>query len=91
MQYAHHYGTVRDVAKGALNLKTFRWLDLIWLNHNWHLNHHLRPVVPWIYLPFLSDPNEARGSLFKAYWREWRGPQFSNERVENRYAGKIIH
>jgi len=34
MQYAHHYGTIRDVATGAMNLKTFWLLDLIWLNHN---------------------------------------------------------
>lgn len=90
MQYAHHYGTTRDVAKGALNLKTFRLLDLIWLNHNWHLNHHMRPTVPWIYLPLLSDADEERGSLLRAVLREWQGPQFSEERVENRYAGKII-
>ena len=90
MQYAHHYGTVRDVQKGAMNLRTFAILDRTWLNHNWHLNHHLNPTVPWVYLPSLSEPNEARGSLVKAYLREWRGPKFSNEHVENRYAGKII-
>jgi fatty acid desaturase len=91
MQYTHHYGTARDVQKGAMNLKTFRLLDLIWLNHNWHLNHHMRPTVPWIYLSQLSEEKDARGSLFVAYLREWRGPQFSTERVENRYAGKVIH
>lgn len=91
MQYAHHYGTVRDVQKGAMNLRTFRLLDLIWLNHNWHLNHHMRPTVPWVYLPFLSDAQEARGSLFTAYLREWRGPKPSTERVENRYAGRVIN
>jgi fatty acid desaturase len=91
MQYAHHYGTVRDVAKGAMNLKTFQLLDLIWLNHNWHLNHHMHPIVPWIYLPRLSESNEARGDLLKAYLLEWHGPQYSTERVENRYAGKVIH
>lgn len=91
MQYAHHYGTVRDVAKGAMNLKTFRLLDLVWLNHNWHLNHHMHPIIPWIYLPQLSDPDEIRGDLARAYLSEWRGPQHSTERVENRYAGKVIH
>lgn len=90
MQYAHHYGTVREVQRGALNLKTFRLLDLIWLNHNWHLNHHMQPTVPWIYLPFLSDAPEARGNLLTAYLREWRGPRLSKERVENRYAGTVI-
>jgi len=91
MQYAHHYGTVRDVQKGAMNLKTFRLLDLVWLNHNWHLNHHMRPTVSWLYLPRLSDAQETRGSLLVAYLREWHGPQFSTERVENRYAGRVIH
>jgi len=90
MQYAHHYGTVREVQKGAMNLKTFGVLDRVWLNHNWHLNHHMSPTVPWVYLPTLSEPNESRGSLVKAYLREWRGPQFSDEHVENRYAGKVI-
>ena len=90
MQYAHHYGTVRDVQKGAMNLRTFALLDFLWLNHNWHLNHHLSPTVPWIYLPVLSEPDESRGSLLQAYLREWKGPQFSDEHVENHYAGKII-
>ena len=91
MQYAHHYGTERDVRKGAMNLKTFRLLDLVWLNHNWHLNHHMHPTVPWIHLPRLSQANEVRGNLHTAVLREWRGPRFSNERVENRYAGRIIN
>ncbi|HLX06365.1 MAG TPA: fatty acid desaturase [Thermoanaerobaculia bacterium] len=90
MQYAHHYGTVRDVAKGALNLRTIGILDRAWLNHNWHLNHHQHPTVPWVYLPSLSGGGEERGSLVRAYLREWRGPRFSTERVENRYAGKVI-
>jgi fatty acid desaturase len=91
MQYAHHYGTERDVQKGAMNLRTFAWLDRVWLNHNWHLNHHLQPTIPWIYLPSLSAFDERRGSLATAYLREWGGPRYSDERVENRYAGKVIH
>jgi fatty acid desaturase len=90
MQYAHHYGTVRDVQKGAMNLRTFGLIDRVWLNHNWHLNHHLHPTVPWLYLPSLSAGGETRGSLLRAYLREWRGPRFSDEHVENRYAGKVI-
>jgi fatty acid desaturase len=90
MQYAHHYGTVRDVQKGALNLKTFYVLDLVWLNHNWHLNHHMSPTVSWIYLPFLGDPAEPRGSLLNAYLRMWKGPRLAVEHVENRYAGRVI-
>jgi len=51
MQYVHHFGTDRDVIHGTRSLKTFGLLDLIWLNHNWHHEHHAHPTVPWIYLP----------------------------------------
>jgi fatty acid desaturase len=92
MQYAHHFGTAREVLHGARNLKTFPLLDKIWLNHNWHLNHHLRPTVPWIYLPglFHGAQYEERGSLLRAYFFMWRGPRFSEERVENRYTDRVI-
>jgi fatty acid desaturase len=48
LQYIHHYDTPRDVQKGAWNVRTWRVFDLIWLNHHWHLNHHLAPTVPHI-------------------------------------------
>jgi fatty acid desaturase len=91
MQYVHHFGTVRDVAKGARNLRTLSWLDALWLNHNWHLNHHVNPTVPWIHLPGLyAGEDFARGSLFWTYLKMWRGPRPSAERVDNYYAGAII-
>ncbi len=91
MQYVHHYGTQRDVQRGALNLKTFALLDWIWLNHNWHLRHHLHPTVPWIYLPRMSEgESEPRGNMFTTYFKMWKGVQKSDEHVENRYPGKII-
>jgi fatty acid desaturase len=90
IQYAHHYGTERDVLKGARNLRTFRLLDLVWLNHNWHRNHHAQPTVPWLYLPQLAEPRESRGSLLAAYAKMWHGPQPATEHVENRFAGKVI-
>ena len=89
LQYIHHYGTVRDVQKGACNLRTWRVFDLIWLNHHWHLNHHLSPTTPWIYLPELKS-EDVRLSFWKAYFRMWRGPQMAAEPVENRHAGRII-
>ena len=91
MQYVHHFGTVRDVREGARNLRAFALLDLIWLNHNWHLNHHMRPTVPWIHLPHLNSGEETeRANMIGAYIRMWRGPRKTMSRVENRYAGKII-
>jgi len=37
MQYVHHFGTERDVRNGARNLWLFGPIDVLWLNHNWHL------------------------------------------------------
>jgi fatty acid desaturase len=92
MQYVHHFGTTRDVLRGARNLKTLGPIDLLWLNHNWHLNHHLHPTVPWIHLPRLGRGSAGgkRSSLVWAYLRMWRGPRFNPERVENRFSGRII-
>ncbi len=91
MQYVHHFGTERDVLKGACNLRTWRWLDALWLHHNWHRRHHEHPTVPWIHLPHLeSGPHESRARILPAWLRMWRGPRLTHERVENRYAGRII-
>ena len=91
-QYVHHYGTERHVQRGAKNLRTLRVIDWLWLNHNWHLNHHMRPTVPWIYLPRLYAEEGAyrRTGLIRAYLAMWRGPRKATERVANRYAGRII-
>ena len=91
MQYVHHYGTERHVTRGARNLWVWRPLDALWLNHNWHLTHHEHPTVPWIHLPGLGAvENPQRGFLLLAYLRMWRGPRRTTERVENKYAGRII-
>lgn len=91
MQYAHHFGTVRDVRHGTRNLQTLWILDKLLLNHNWHLNHHMAPTLPWIYLPHQYVGAEfARSSLGLAYLRMWRGPRFTTERIQNRYDGTII-
>lgn len=91
MQYVHHFGTERDVMNGALNLRTWRWLDALWLNHNWHLRHHRHPTVSWVHLPQLDEgPRSGRAHVVPAYLRMWRGPRLTHERIENRHAGKII-
>ena len=91
LQYVHHFGTERDVLKGARNLRTWPWLDALWLNHNWHRNHHARPTVPWVNLPEIgADHGGERGRLLAAYLRMWRGPRHTDERVQNHHAGKII-
>lgn len=89
LQYIHHYGTERDIQRGALNVRTWRVFDLIWLNHHWHLNHHLHPNVPWIYLSSLNTGEPATG-FWRAYFRQWRGPRFTHERVRNPSAGRMV-
>ena len=95
MQYVHHFGTERDVLNGARNLKLFAPIDWAWLHHNWHHTHHNHPTVPWIYLKKLAkDRNpkadEERGFLPWHYLKMWKGPRYTTDHVENRYAGKII-
>lgn len=92
MQYVHHFGTERHVVRGTRNLWLFAPIDLIWLNHNWHLVHHGHPTVPWIYLPRIGRQEDPqRGFLPWYYLRMWRGPRYSEQHVENKYAGRIIH
>ena len=92
MQYVHHFGTERHVLRGTRNVWLFGPIDLLWLNHNWHLAHHEEPTVPWIYLPQLSaERNETELTFLVAqYLKMWRGPRKTGEHVENKFAGKII-
>jgi fatty acid desaturase len=91
MQYVHHFGTTRHVLEGARNLWIWTPIDLVWLNHNWHLTHHKHPTIPWIHLPRVGrHENPERGFLPSFYFRMWRGPRKAAERVQNRYAGRVI-
>ncbi len=91
MQYVHHYGTERHVTRGARNLWIWKPLDLLWLNHNWHLSHHMHPSIPWLHLPRSEVSVEAnRGFLLTAYARMWRGPRPAPDRVANPHADRVI-
>jgi len=91
LQYVHHYGTERHVTRGARNLWIWKPLDLLWLNHNWHLTHHQNPSIPWPYLPQAgAEEGAGRGFLLMAYLRMWRGPRRATERVSNPHFGKVI-
>lgn len=91
MQYMHHYATERDVHRGALNLRAWPWLDVVWLYHNWHQRHHESPNVPWIHLPGLGrGPAEPRRSMLQAWLSQWRGPRPASDPVTNHHAGHTI-
>ncbi len=90
LQYVHHYGTCRDVLRGAKNLRYGRLLDKLWLNHGWHLTHHLHPTVPWLHLKQVAGDDEPRTEwLGSAYLKMWRGPILTTEHVENEYDGCV--
>lgn len=92
MQYVHHYGTERHVTRGARNLWLFGPVDALGLNHNWHRAHHEHPTIPWVHLPRIgrAESPRPRGFLPWAYLTMWKGPRRTAERVENKYAGRII-
>ncbi len=91
MQYVHHYGTERHVTRGAKNLWIWKPIDLLWLNHNWHLTHHTHPSIPWIHLPATAEEGDTkRGSLITAYLKMWRGPRKAPSNVPNAHSGKVI-
>lgn len=91
LQYVHHFGTERHVTRGARNLWIFWPIDKLWLNHNWHRTHHEHPTVSWVYLDRIGRASgDRRGFLPWAYLNMWRGPRAARERVQNRFAGKVI-
>ncbi len=91
MQYVHHFDTERDVIHGSRNLRLWKPIDAIWLHHNWHHTHHQHPTIPWKHLPAASGrQSTTREFLLWHYLRMWKGPRYTDEHVENRYAGRII-
>jgi len=78
-QYVEHAFTRRDVLDGTRNLRCARWLSCCLLHHEWHLNHHHQPNIPWLYLPQLSPATESRLEYWRAYASLWRGPRLTDE------------
>lgn len=89
-QYLHHYNTPRHTVYGARNVKTFAWLDALWLNHNWHLNHHISPETPWTELPRVVSGTDTRTSMFRAYLAMWRGPRLTHESLADPHEGSTV-
>ena len=73
VQYSDHAGSPRDVIEGAWNLRFWPFARWTFLNYNFHLAHHRQPNVPWIHLPKLVRPNDARPSFWSIYVRLWMG------------------
>ncbi len=73
-QYIYHVRTPRHAVLGAFDLHLWRPFQLLYLNFNYHLTHHVAAWVPWIYLPRIAAEPPARGFL-TTYLEQWRPPE----------------
>jgi len=73
LQYVDHAWSPRDIINGAWNLRVHPLSARIALNYHYHLNHHRHPLVPWIYLPQLTEKTDANPSFWKIYFSLWGG------------------
>ncbi len=73
-QYIYHVRTPRHAVLGALDLKLWKPLELLYLHFNYHLTHHLAVWVPWNHLPSIAPVQPERGYLH-TYAHLWRPPE----------------
>jgi len=73
-QYVYHVRTPRHAVLGALDLRLWRPLELLYLHFNYHLTHHLAVWVPWNHLPEIAAENPSQGYLV-TYLNLWRPPR----------------
>jgi fatty acid desaturase len=73
-QYLYHVHTPRHTVLGALDLRLWRPLELLYLQFNYHLTHHVAAWVPWIYLPEIAPERPRRGYM-TTYIDQWRPPR----------------
>jgi fatty acid desaturase len=77
-QYVYHVRTPRHAVLGALDLRLWRPLELLYLHFNYHLTHHFAVWVPWIYLPRIAAQHPSQG-YFRTYLGLWRPPELVDE------------
>lgn len=73
LQYVDHAWSPRDIINGAWNLRVSPPAQALALNYHFHLVHHQRPEIPWVYLPRLVDPVTPRPTFWRIYFSLWRG------------------
>jgi fatty acid desaturase len=73
LRHVVHYGASFDVIEGSFDLRAPRFLWPLLLHGNLHLAHHRHPSVPWLHLPHIADPADARFGYFEMVARQWRG------------------
>jgi fatty acid desaturase len=83
-QYIYHVRTPRHAVLGALDLKLWRPVEMLYLHFNYHLTHHLAVWIPWNHLPKVAPQQPSDGYL-KTYANLWRPPQKLSEAWPERY------
>lgn len=73
-QYVYHVRTPRHAILGALDLRLWRPMELLYLHFNYHLTHHLAVWVPWLYIPRIAAEQPSSGYL-ATYLKLWRPPE----------------
>jgi fatty acid desaturase len=77
-QYIYHVRTPRHAVLGALDLKLWKPVEVLYMHFNYHLTHHLAVWVPWNYLPSIAAEQPTQGYV-KTYVRLWRPPELLKE------------
>jgi fatty acid desaturase len=75
LQYADHAFSPLDSTEGAWNLRVARPVRWLFLNYHYHLVHHQRPQLPWLYLPTAVAAGSPQPSFWRIYLLMWRGPR----------------
>jgi fatty acid desaturase len=83
-QYIYHVRTPRHAVLGALDLKLWKPVAMLYLHFNYHLTHHLAVWVPWNHLPAIAAAHPTRGYL-TTYVDLWRPPEMLQEAWPEEY------
>ncbi len=73
-QYIYHVRTPRHLIEGAYDLKLWQPMQWLYLNFNFHLQHHRYPKVAWLYMNSIGSERPIR-SYLTTYLALWQPPQ----------------
>jgi len=83
-QYIYHVRTPRHAVLGALDLRLWKPVELLYMHFNYHLTHHLAVWVPWKYLPQIAAAQPSTGYM-ETYAKLWSPPELLEAAWPNEY------